>query len=82
MDGWYDNGLGNLKTKKTGNAIIGTADYVNGIIEVFPGYSFPTTLEPAKGYRLDFNVINNDIFYSKNRMVQIGTASLEYTRYV
>jgi len=82
VDGWYDNGLGNLKTKKTGNAIIGTADYVNGIIEVFPGYSFPTTLEPAKGYRLDFNVINNDIFYSKNRMVQIGTTSLEYTRYV
>ena len=81
VDGFYDDGMGNILTKKTGNAIIGEVDYSIGLIEIYPGYEISDT-EPADGYRLDFQTVYGDISYQNQNSVALNEISLAYSRFV
>jgi len=80
-EGFYDDEDGNILTKKSGNAVIGTIDYTNGVIEILPNYAISAT-EPDDGFRVNFSVDNDDVFYTKNRKITLGSVSLTYTRFV
>jgi hypothetical protein len=79
-EGFYDDGLGNI-LNKNGDEIIGEVDYSTGEIEVYPIYTI-AAIEPTNGFRVNFMVNNNDIFYKRERMVVLGTITLTYTRFV
>ena len=79
-EGFYDDSLGNLKTKATGNAV-GEVDYANGIIEIYPGFTITET-EPGAGFSCYFKTLYDDIKYARQRKVIAGTLALTYTRYV
>jgi hypothetical protein len=80
-EGFYDDGLGNILTKISGNEIIGTINYTTGEIEIFPGYIIATS-EPSNGFRVDFKTENDDVFYRRNRMCILGTMNITLTRFV
>lgn len=80
-EGFYDDGSGNILTRKSGNAIIGEVDYTSGTIEIFPNYSISAT-EPTNGFQVYFDVTNDDLYYKRNRIVECGTLTLTYTRNV
>lgn len=80
-EGFYDDGSGNILTKKSGNAIIGEMNYTTGIVEIYPGYAITAT-EPTNGFRMDFSTPNSDVFYRQQRSILLGQMNLIYTRYV
>lgn len=79
-EGFYDDGEGNVLTKKSGNAIIGEIDYSTGEIEIWPTYEITAT-EPAEGFRVDFKTDGDDVLFKRNRTCVLGTMNLTLTRY-
>lgn len=80
-EGFYDDGNGNIITKKDNSTIIGEIDYAGGSIEIFIGYEITIT-EPENGYKVYFDTTTNDITYKRQRTILNGTNSLTYTRYI
>ena len=78
-EGFTDDGDGNIVS--TAGVTIGEVDYATGEIEIWPTYTIAAT-EPAAGFRVNFMVENDDLFYKRNRKVVLGTMNLTYTRYV
>ena len=79
-EGFYDDELGNI-LNTSGNAIIGEVDYTTGEIEIWPNFNISTE-QPITGYRVNFMVENNDVFYKKNRKIILGTMNITLTRYI
>lgn len=78
-EGFYDDGNGNILTKKSGNAIIGEVNYVEGLIEIYSGYEI-TTPEPTNGFQCFFKTEYDDVFYKRNRTILLGSILLTYIR--
>jgi hypothetical protein len=76
-EGFYSEGT-NIKTNKSGNAIIGSIDNTLGTIEIYPGYSI-TESNINKVY---FETENEDIKYQRNNSILPGINNLVYSRYV
>jgi len=72
-EGFSDDGSGNIIDVDAN--IIGTIDYVTGVIIIYPGYTI-TESEPISGYKLEFMTIDEDIYFKQNRLVINNTNTI------